>query len=87
MYHKFVCICRSIREWVDILIPLYDNVYGYFPPTQDEPTNNLDIESIDALAEAINEFTGGKSSQGSIVKSVLVKKIRGYLIGYLMEAL
>jgi ATP-binding cassette subfamily F protein 1 len=25
----------------------------------DEPTNNLDIESIDALAEAINNFTGG----------------------------
>lgn len=25
----------------------------------DEPTNNLDIESIDALAEAIREFTGG----------------------------
>jgi len=25
----------------------------------DEPTNNLDIESIDALAEAINAFTGG----------------------------
>jgi len=25
----------------------------------DEPTNNLDLESIDALAEAINEFTGG----------------------------
>ena len=27
---------------------------------QDEPTNNLDIESIDALADAINRFGGGK---------------------------
>uniref|UniRef100_A0A3Q1GZZ9 ATP-binding cassette sub-family F member 1 n=1 Tax=Acanthochromis polyacanthus TaxID=80966 RepID=A0A3Q1GZZ9_9TELE len=26
----------------------------------DEPTNNLDIESIDALSEAINEYKGGK---------------------------
>ncbi|KAL4218591.1 ATP-binding cassette sub- F member 1 [Mactra antiquata] len=25
----------------------------------DEPTNNLDIESIDALSDAINDFTGG----------------------------
>jgi ATP-binding cassette subfamily F protein 1 len=25
----------------------------------DEPTNNLDLESIDALAQAINEFQGG----------------------------
>ena len=28
----------------------------------DEPTNNLDIESIDALAEAIREFQGGFSN-------------------------
>lgn len=27
---------------------------------QDEPTNNLDIESIDALADAIRDFTGGE---------------------------
>lgn len=31
------------------------------PPLQDEPTNNLDIESIDALGEAINEYKGGES--------------------------
>lgn len=30
--------------------------------SQDEPTNNLDIESIDALSEAINEYKGGKNS-------------------------
>ena len=29
--------------------------------TQDEPTNNLDIESIDALADVINDYGGGKS--------------------------
>lgn len=28
------------------------------PSPQDEPTNNLDIESIDALGEAINEYKG-----------------------------
>jgi len=25
----------------------------------DEPTNNLDIETIDALCDAVNEFNGG----------------------------
>ena len=29
---------------------------------QDEPTNNLDIESIDALSDAIRAFTGGEIS-------------------------
>nr|CAD7419591.1 unnamed protein product [Timema poppensis] len=29
------------------------------PLLQDEPTNNLDIESIDALADAINDYKGG----------------------------
>ena len=27
---------------------------------QDEPTNNLDIESIDALADALSEYEGGQ---------------------------
>ena len=31
-----------------------------FSLSQDEPTNNLDIESIDALGDAINAFTGGR---------------------------
>lgn len=41
----------------------------YLANVQDEPTNNLDIESIDALSEAINEYKGGTFS------SVLVSKI------------
>lgn len=35
------------------------------PPLQDEPTNNLDIESIDALGEAINEYKGGELAQNT----------------------
>lgn len=35
------------------------------PPPQDEPTNNLDIESIDALGEAINEYKGGESPRSA----------------------
>lgn len=34
----------------------------------DEPTNNLDIESIDALISAINDFEGGRSLFGCAVK-------------------
>lgn len=33
---------------------------GFLLLFQDEPTNNLDIESIDALADAINDYKGGE---------------------------
>lgn len=39
------------------------------PSLQDEPTNNLDIESIDALGEAINEYKGGESAQNVLSSS------------------
>uniref|UniRef100_A0A914S245 ABC transporter domain-containing protein n=1 Tax=Parascaris equorum TaxID=6256 RepID=A0A914S245_PAREQ len=40
---------------LDFMIRLFPHM-NYF---KDEPTNNLDIESIHALAEAIEEFGGG----------------------------
>ena len=43
---------------------------------QDEPTNNLDIESIDALADAINDYKGGKSHLN-------IMSIEGYCSRYL----
>lgn len=36
------------------------NLTCVFCVFQDEPTNNLDIESIDALADAINDYAGGE---------------------------
>lgn len=44
--------------------PLYYQMHylNLISLSQDEPTNNLDIESIDALSEAINEYKGGKKS-------------------------
>ena len=40
--------------------------------SQDEPTNNLDLESIDALSEAINEFTGGMFVYMTVYMTVCV---------------
>lgn len=49
----------------------------------DEPTNNLDIESIDALADAINEYKGGKDKGlnifirgGGALGTLLLSKIQ-----------
>uniref|UniRef100_A0A183J4W0 ABC transporter domain-containing protein n=1 Tax=Soboliphyme baturini TaxID=241478 RepID=A0A183J4W0_9BILA len=42
----------------DVLI-LVTVMLMLFEQLPDEPTNNLDIESIDALAEAINDYNGG----------------------------
>ena len=41
----------------------YSTIFFCLFQFQDEPTNNLDIESIDALADAINQFTGGKRTR------------------------
>ncbi|XP_014675912.1 PREDICTED: ATP-binding cassette sub-family F member 1-like [Priapulus caudatus] len=66
----------------------------------DEPTNNLDIESIDALAEAINNFKGGviivthderfirdTSCQLQIVEGQSVEEIDGEFDDYRREIL
>ncbi len=44
--------CLNLIKMSTLTISFHANV-------QDEPTNNLDIESIDALSEAINEYKGG----------------------------
>jgi ATP-binding cassette, subfamily F, member 1 len=66
----------------------------------DEPTNNLDIESIDALAEAINEFEGGvivvthderlireTECQLWIIENQVINEIRGDFDDYRQELL
>uniref|UniRef100_A0A3P8WV50 ATP-binding cassette, sub-family F (GCN20), member 1 n=1 Tax=Cynoglossus semilaevis TaxID=244447 RepID=A0A3P8WV50_CYNSE len=59
----------------------------------DEPTNNLDIESIDALAEAINEYKGGKESdrctqcQLWVVEDRSINQIEGDFDDYKREVL
>ena len=66
----------------------------------DEPTNNLDIESIDALAEAINEFKGGviivshderlireTNCQLRVIEDQTIKEIEGDFDDYRRELL
>jgi len=66
----------------------------------DEPTNNLDLESIDALADAINEFTGGviivshdsrliteTNCQLWVVEDQSIEEIDGDFLDYKQEVL
>lgn len=49
-----------------------DLIYLLISVPQDEPTNNLDIESIDALSEAINEYKGGERSISKTIVFILL---------------
>lgn len=66
----------------------------------DEPTNNLDLESIDALADAINDFTGGviivshdsrliteTNCQLWVVEDQSIEEIDGDFLDYKQEVL
>lgn len=66
----------------------------------DEPTNNLDLESIDALADAINDFTGGviivshdsrliteTNCQLWVVENQSIEEVDGDFLDYKQEVL
>ncbi|KAK1804938.1 hypothetical protein P4O66_019309 [Electrophorus voltai] len=52
---SFITALKEVEGIFIFLNVIY--VWNYFL-VKDEPTNNLDIESIDALSEAINEYKG-----------------------------
>lgn len=55
---KYYFITLGIIDWLHIFSENSIIIF-FFYISQDEPTNNLDIESIDALAEAITAYKGG----------------------------
>ena len=54
--HMFCCSVRAKKLYLIAFSPF---CLLTSPCLADEPTNNLDIETIDALVDAINEFNGG----------------------------
>ena len=49
----------ALNDFLALTINFSSSLYPHFISFADEPTNPLDIDSIDALAECIKAFKGG----------------------------